>query len=123
MLIKYGYLPTRLVFTGDASKLGTAIQRRRRRSSHPVAHDRTSPLPQPSLLVNMTKYKWDSIAAAGRITDFLHRLPQQRRQPGIRRGWSSWPTWIELPSYIGTKLSDKPGDDSGRDGEQHLSNS
>ena len=51
-LIVYGYAPTRVVAGADALNIipefaSTAT------SSHPVTHDRTSPLPQPSLLVNM----------------------------------------------------------------------
>jgi predicted CXXCH cytochrome family protein len=51
-LITYGYAPTRVVTAADALNIipefaSTAT------SSHPVSHDRTSPLPQPSLLVNM----------------------------------------------------------------------
>ena len=52
VLFKYGYLPTRLVFTGDALNLVPQFSVNAT-SSHPVAHDRSSPLPQPSLLVNM----------------------------------------------------------------------
>jgi len=52
VLIKYGYLPTRLVFTGDPLNLVPQFSPTAT-SSHPVAHDRSSPLPQPSLLVNM----------------------------------------------------------------------
>lgn len=51
-LIKYGYLPTRLVFSGDQLNLVPQFSPNST-SSHPVVHDRTSPLPQPSLLVNM----------------------------------------------------------------------
>jgi predicted CXXCH cytochrome family protein len=51
-LITYGYAPIRIVSAPDALNIipefaSTAT------SSHPVTHDRTSPLPQPSLLVNM----------------------------------------------------------------------
>ena len=51
-LITYGYAPMRVVAAPDALNIipeffSTAT------SSHPVTHDRTSPLPQPSLLVNM----------------------------------------------------------------------
>jgi predicted CXXCH cytochrome family protein len=51
-LIVYGYAPTRVVAAADALNTipefaSTAT------SSHPVTHDRTSPLPQPSLLLNM----------------------------------------------------------------------
>jgi hypothetical protein len=51
-LILYGYAATRLVAAADPLNeipefAATAT------SSHPVTHDRTSPLPQPSLLVNM----------------------------------------------------------------------
>jgi len=52
VLLKYGYLPTRLVFTGDALNLVPQFSINSM-SSHPVAHDRNSPLPQPSLLTNM----------------------------------------------------------------------
>lgn len=52
VLIKYGYLPTRLVASGDPLNLVPQFSPTAT-SSHPVAHDRTSPLPQPSLLVNM----------------------------------------------------------------------
>ena len=51
-LIIYGYAPLRVVSAPDPLNVipefaSTAT------SSHPVTHDRTSPLPQPSLLVNM----------------------------------------------------------------------
>jgi len=52
ILIKYGYSPTRLVFTGDALNLVPQLSPNST-SSHPVTHDRSSALPQPSLLVNM----------------------------------------------------------------------
>lgn len=52
VLIKYGYLPTRLVFSGDALNLVPQFSPSST-SSHPVTHDRNSPLPQPSLLANM----------------------------------------------------------------------
>jgi predicted CXXCH cytochrome family protein len=52
VLLKYGYLPTRLVFVGDALNLVPQFSANAT-SSHPVVHDRSSPLPQPSLLVNM----------------------------------------------------------------------
>jgi predicted CXXCH cytochrome family protein len=51
-LLKYGYLPTRVVFSGDALNLIPQFSPNAT-SSHPVVHDRSSPLPQPSLLVNM----------------------------------------------------------------------
>ena len=51
-LISYGYAPMRVVTAPDALNIipefaSTAT------SSHPVTHDRTSPFPQPSLLVNI----------------------------------------------------------------------
>lgn len=51
-LIVYGYAPARVVSAPDALNVipefaATAT------SSHPVTHDRTSPLPQPSLLLNL----------------------------------------------------------------------
>jgi predicted CXXCH cytochrome family protein len=52
VLIKYGYLPTRLVFSGDALNLVPQFSSNAT-SSHPVVHQRSSPLPQPSLLPNM----------------------------------------------------------------------
>lgn len=52
VLIKYGYLPTRLVFSGDALNLVPQFSPNSN-SSHPVTHDRSSPFPQPSLLANM----------------------------------------------------------------------
>ena len=52
VLIKYGYLPTRLVFAGDALNLVPQFSPNST-SSHPVMHDSTSPLPQPSLLTNL----------------------------------------------------------------------
>jgi len=52
VLIKYGYLPTRLVFAGDPLNLVPPFSPSAT-SSHPVTHDRSSPIPQPSLLVNM----------------------------------------------------------------------
>jgi len=50
---KYGYLPTRLVFAGDPLNIIPEFSTSAT-SSHPVFHDRTSPLPQPSLLTYMT---------------------------------------------------------------------
>ncbi|MGB7846295.1 MAG: cytochrome c3 family protein [Candidatus Acidiferrum sp.] len=52
VLIKYGYLPTRLVFSGDPLNLVPQFSLNAT-SSHPVVHDRMSALPQPSLRVNM----------------------------------------------------------------------
>jgi predicted CXXCH cytochrome family protein len=52
ILIKYGYLPTRLVFASDPLNLVPQFSPNAT-SSHPVVHPRTSPLPQPSLLPNM----------------------------------------------------------------------
>jgi predicted CXXCH cytochrome family protein len=52
VLIKYGYLPNRLVFAGDPLNLVPQFSINST-SSHPVTHDSNSPLPQPSLLVNM----------------------------------------------------------------------
>jgi len=52
ILIKYGYLPNRLVFAGDPLNLVPQFSITAT-SSHPVTHDSNSPLPQPSLLVNM----------------------------------------------------------------------
>src|ERR1700686_1557799 len=51
-LIIYGYAPSRVASDADSLNIipefaATAT------SSHPVSHDRTSPLPQPSLLLNM----------------------------------------------------------------------
>ncbi|MGB7844200.1 MAG: cytochrome c3 family protein [Candidatus Acidiferrum sp.] len=52
VLLKYGYLPTRLVFTGDALNLVAQFSPNAT-SNHPVVHDRTSKLLQLSLRVNM----------------------------------------------------------------------
>ncbi len=52
VLLKYGYLPTRLVFAADPLNLVPQFSPNST-SSHPVFHVRSSPLPQPSLLVNM----------------------------------------------------------------------
>ena len=52
ILLVYGYLPTRLVFAGDPLNLVPQFSQTST-SSHPVTHDRSSALPQPSLLVNM----------------------------------------------------------------------
>ena len=51
--LKYGYLPTRLVFVGDPLNLVTQFSATST-SSHPVTHDSNSPLPQPSLLTYMS---------------------------------------------------------------------
>lgn len=51
-LIKYGYLPTRYVFSGDPLNLIPQFSPSAT-SSHPVVHQRTSPYPQPSLLQYM----------------------------------------------------------------------
>lgn len=52
VLIKYGYLPNRLVFAGDPLNLVPQFSVNST-SSHPVTHDSNSALPQPSLLTNM----------------------------------------------------------------------
>ena len=52
ILIKYGYLPNRLVFAGDPLNLVPQFSINST-SSHPVTHDSNSVLPQPSLLPNM----------------------------------------------------------------------
>lgn len=52
VLIKYGYLPTRLVFAADPLNLVPQFSPNAT-SSHPVVHTSSSPLPQPSLLTNM----------------------------------------------------------------------
>ena len=54
ILAVYGYLPRRLLNTGDPLNLIPQISNSAT-SSHPVAHDRQSPLPQPSLL----KFMWN----------------------------------------------------------------
>ena len=46
VLLKYGYLPSRLVFGGDPLNLVPQFSPSAT-SSHPVTHDRSSPLPQP----------------------------------------------------------------------------
>lgn len=67
-LIRYGYAPTRVVSAPDPLNMipefaSTAT------SSHPVMHDRTSPLAQPSLLLNMLNLNGTASARAvgGRI--------------------------------------------------------
>jgi predicted CXXCH cytochrome family protein len=50
----YGYLPVRQVTTGDPLNLIQQFNNNTR-SSHPVMHDRSSSLPQPSLLSSMLK--------------------------------------------------------------------
>ena len=51
-LIIYGYAPVRVVSAADPLNVIAELASTST-SSHPVTHDRTSPLPQPSLLVNM----------------------------------------------------------------------
>jgi len=51
-LIIYGYAPLRVVSAPDSLNIIPELASTAT-SSHPVTHDRTSPLPQPSLLVNM----------------------------------------------------------------------
>ena len=60
---KFGYSPTRLVFAGDPLNVIPKFSASAT-SSHPVFHDRTSPLPQPSLLVYMTNFNG---TASGRL--------------------------------------------------------
>ena len=60
---KYGYLPTRLVFAGDPLNIIPEFSTSAT-SSHPVVHDRNSPLPQPSLLTYMTNLNG---TASGRL--------------------------------------------------------
>jgi predicted CXXCH cytochrome family protein len=50
----FGYLPTRMLATGDRLNLTSALSVNTI-SSHPVSHDRQSSLPQPSLL----KFMWN----------------------------------------------------------------
>ena len=50
--LKYGYLPTRLVFVGDQLNVVSQFSATAT-SSHPVTHTSNSPLPQPSLRTNM----------------------------------------------------------------------
>jgi predicted CXXCH cytochrome family protein len=62
-LIIYGYAPTRAVSAPDPLNIvpefaSTAT------SSHPVTHDRTSPLPQPSLLLNLLNQNGTASARA-----------------------------------------------------------
>jgi predicted CXXCH cytochrome family protein len=62
-LIIYGYFPTRVASAPDPLNIipefaSTAT------SSHPVTHDRTSPLPQPSLLLNMLNQNGTASARA-----------------------------------------------------------
>jgi len=62
-LIIYGYAPTRVASAPDPLNVipefaATAT------SSHPVTHDRTSPLPQPSLLLNMLNQNGTASARA-----------------------------------------------------------
>ncbi len=68
-LILYGYAPARVVSAPDALNTipefaATAT------SSHPVTHDRTSPLPQPSLLLNMLNQNGTASARAVGIRIF-----------------------------------------------------
>ena len=51
-LILYGYAPLRVVTAADPLNVISEFAATAT-SSHPVTHDRTSPLPQPSLLINM----------------------------------------------------------------------
>jgi predicted CXXCH cytochrome family protein len=51
-LIVYGYAPMRLVAPADPLNVNPEFASTAT-SSHPVTHDRTSPLPQPSLLASM----------------------------------------------------------------------
>ena len=53
-------------------------------SSHPVMHDRSSALPQPSLRTYMLNLDGRTPGTADGRADLLHRLPQQRRQSRIR---------------------------------------
>lgn len=62
-LIVYGYAPTRVVSASDPLNVipefaSTAT------SSHPVTHDRSSPLPQPSLLLNLLNVNGTASARA-----------------------------------------------------------
>ncbi len=52
VLAKFGYLPTRVVSAGDPLNVIAELSATAS-SSHPVTHDRSSSLPQPSLLANM----------------------------------------------------------------------
>lgn len=61
ILIKYGYLPNRLVFAGDPLNLVPQFSINST-SSHPVTHDSNSVLPQPSLLPNMLNQNGTSSA-------------------------------------------------------------
>ena len=73
-LIVYGYAPMRLVAPADPLNVipefaSTAT------SSHPVTHDRTSPLPQPSLLAEHAESECDNLFARDGCAHPLHRLP------------------------------------------------
>ena len=74
-LILYGYAPTRLVANPDFLNLMYEFQPNAP-SSHPVFHDRSSPLAQPSLLNNMLTLNGQPSARSTGPQDFLHRLPQ-----------------------------------------------
>jgi predicted CXXCH cytochrome family protein len=62
-LIIYGYAPTRVVSAPDNLNIIPAFASMAT-SSHPVTHDRTSPLPQPSLLLNMLNQNGTASARA-----------------------------------------------------------
>jgi len=61
VLLKYGYLPTRMVFASDPLNLVPQFSSNST-SSHPVTHTSNSALPQPSLLVNMLNQNGTSSA-------------------------------------------------------------
>jgi predicted CXXCH cytochrome family protein len=62
-LIIYGYAPTRVVSAPDPLNIISEFASTAT-SSHPVVHDRTSPLPQPSLLLNMLNQNGTASARA-----------------------------------------------------------
>ena len=63
----------------DSAVCGTAT------SSHPVMHDRSSALAQPSLLSEHAQHRWHHAGPRHGHADLLHGLPQQRRQSRVWR--------------------------------------
>jgi len=100
-LTVFGYLPLRAILGSDALSLLPQMNTTAA-SSHPVMHDRTSPLSQPSLLGFMLNQDGKT-----------QRLPQQRRQPRVRGDRAQWSAWFEVDPSAGAAVRIQPDRCSG----------
>jgi hypothetical protein len=103
----YGYLPTRLVSAGDPLDVIPQFALTST-SSHPVTHDRSSILSQPSLRAQMMQLDGTTLGRAMGTRLFCR---------------SQRPAWLEVDAHPGTPLRDEPGCVSGRSDQQPVSES